>query len=194
MRSSYAVTTGPASEPITLTEAKNHLKVDFSADDDLITALIVAAREEAESYTNRKLLPQTITEKFDAFAVVDPVHNPGQHLVLSASPLRAITSIAYKDENGSDQTLSSATYITHDYEMPPRVGLAYGQSWPSTYSQDQSVTVTYTVGYDDADSVPAAIKQAMLLIIGFLYDNRQDSVSRLPTASEKLLWKYRVIY
>ena len=131
-------------------------------------------------------MPQTVKERFDfGFPVV---------LELSASPFRSVTEVTYNDENGDEQTLASDNYITYDYLNPTKIGIAYGKTWPSTRSEPQAVTVEYTVGYDDASEVPGAIKAAMLLIIGHLYENRQDTVKKLPTQAENLLWKYRVIF
>jgi peptide/nickel transport system permease protein len=61
-RGSHKTTTAPASEPITLTEAKAHLRVDFDDDDTLITAMIAAARGYVEEHCNRALLTQTVTQ------------------------------------------------------------------------------------------------------------------------------------
>ena len=65
----YSVVTPAASEPITLTEAKNFLRVDGSDDDALIGALISAAREMCEQYTRRILVTTTIDEYFDGVVV-----------------------------------------------------------------------------------------------------------------------------
>lgn len=180
----YRVTTQPASEPVSLVEAKLHLKVDYSTDDDLITALIIAAREQAENYTLRKLLPQTITEKFNGLT---------SPLELSCTPLRAITSFTYLDENGDSQALSTGLCVLEDYRDLPAISLKNSQVWPTTLAQNDAVTVVYTVGYDDADAVPATIKAAMLLMIGHWYENRQDTVRKMPTQSEHLLRFNRVM-
>ena len=182
----YQVTTSPVSEPVTLSEAKLWLKVDYSTDDDLITSLIQAAREMVEDHTNRKLMPQTVTEKFNGF--------PTDNIILSASVLSAVTSIQYTDEDGDTQTLSSAKYIVQDYAMPPQISIAYGETWPTTRQEADTVTVVYTVGYADADSVPEAIKNAIKMLVAYMYENREDKVKNLPTRVETILWPYRIVY
>ncbi|MEL6970493.1 MAG: head-tail connector protein [Bacteroidota bacterium] len=186
---SYRVTSGPSDEPFQLQEVKDHLKVDFSTDDTLINALIVSARQNVENYTNLALMPQTVTQKFDSF--YEDTWNG--LLELSVSPLIGIDSFQYKNSDGQSATFESADYIQHSFQSPPRISLAEGKSWPTTANEDQAITVVYQAGFASADAVPKLIKQAMLLMIGHWYENRQDSVERLPKASERLLWNYRVI-
>ena len=102
----YKVTTQPAEEPLTLTEAKTHLKVEVTADDSLITALIQAAREEAEQYLNLKLITQTVTEKLDCF----PSYEETNLILLSAAPVVSVESVKYQDEDDTQQTLSTDRY------------------------------------------------------------------------------------
>ena len=107
----YSVVTPAASEPITLTEAKNFLRVDGSDDDALITALISAAREMCEQYTRRILVTTTIDEYFDGFpnyknAVSKDI------IYLSRGPVQSITSLKYVDEIGSEETVASSYYVS----------------------------------------------------------------------------------
>ena len=58
------------------------------------------------------------------------------------------------------------------------------------------ISATLLVGYDE-ESLPPAIRAAVLLILGTLYDNESDalvgrSVSELPLTAEKLLLPWRV--
>lgn len=66
--------------------------------------------------------------------------------------------------------------------------------WPATYEAPNAASAIFTAGYDAASAIPAPIKQAMLLTIADMYDNRTDYVKRLPTAAEYLLQSagYRV--
>lgn len=181
----WTVTSAPAEEPITLEEAKNHLKVDYTADDDLITMLIEAARQAAEHRTNVKLITQTITEKFDAFP-----SGSANVLQLSVPNVQQIDSINYIDADGNTQTFAADKYYTGKSVWPAFVSLKQNESWPGVSTQKDAVTVVYTVGFGSAADVPGAIKAAMFLIIADLYENRTDSVKRLPTASQFLLDQY----
>lgn len=187
------VSTGPASEPITLTQAKLHLKVDYSTDDDYITALIQAAREVAEDYLGQKLISQTIEETFDCFPGETQV-TPYAALRLTWSPLISITSVEYQATAGTYTTLSSSAYTLADYQIPSVVIPAYDTTWPDAIDYPEAVKVTYLAGYADADSVPEGIKAAMYLMLGHWYDNRQDTVRKMPTQAEWLLHRYRIKY
>lgn len=177
------VTTHPTVEPLDLTEVKLYLRVDTSADDDLIDAMITAARESVELYTSRALVTQTVTQKLDKFPVFG--------FPLSMHPVQSITSITYKDSNGNTQTLSTDVYMLDNYDLPSSVVLKHNQTFPDTYFEANAVTVVYVAG-DTVQDVPKAIKQAMLLTIADFYENRTNYVKRLPTAAEYLLNQYRV--
>ena len=92
----WKATAGPSVEPVTLLEAKLHLKVLTTNEDDLITNMITAAREEVENYCNNSLVQQTIEESFPCFPVAEN-YNTLSSLWLSVSPLISIDSISYID-------------------------------------------------------------------------------------------------
>ena len=186
-RLTYKVTIAPAAEPLTLAEAKLHLKMDgISADDDLITSLIIAARQYAENYCNRGFITQTIAQVYNRFPELEGV------LRLAVSPLMSVTSVFYKDENGDNQTWADANYVVDNYTEPGEISLANSKIYPTTLTEKNTIMVIYQVGYGNAAAVPIAIKQAMLLLIGHFYVNREDTVSEKRTAAERLLGFYRV--
>ena len=177
---SWKVTTQPSSEPITLAEAKNYLKVDEATDDSLIGDLIKGARQEIERSCNIGLLPQTITETFDDWPSV-------RSWELSLSPLRTVSAISYLDSAGSVQTWASGNYVVDDYQDPPRVQRSSAGTFPTLYDQINSVSAVYSVGWDDASAMPAPIKRAILMTLADAYENRENYVKRMPTAVEFIL-------
>jgi uncharacterized phiE125 gp8 family phage protein len=181
---SWAVTSAPAAEPVSSTEVKLWAKIDTSADDALITNIIQAARENAENFLNYKLISQTVAEYFTEFP-----ESRGE-LLLRFPLVSSITSVAYVDTDGANQTFSS--YNADLSGLPPRLWPNAQTEWPGTKEQLKAVTVTYVCGYANAAAVPQAIKTAILLTIAKWYDNREDSVRILPTAAERLLEPYRM--
>lgn len=191
MPEAYGLTTysAPASEPVTLTQAKAHCRVDSVDDDPLISALIVAAREYAEVFLGRALITQTLDLTLNGFAPIIELPRP---------PLQSVTSITYTDSNGTAQALSSTYYTVDTKREPGRVFEAYGYNWPTTQAVINAVTIRYVAGYGEATSVPQRIKQAILLAVGHWYENRESTISGtiiapLPMGVNDLLWSARVL-
>lgn len=179
----WKVTTEPVLEPITLAEAKLHCKVDIDDDDTLIAWQITAARQWCEDYERRSYITQTITAKLQRFS---------NEIILPRPVLQAVTSIKYIDTGGDQQTLSSSVYDVDVYRQPGRVTLAHSQSWPALRGDVNGVEIIYTAGYGTAaTTVPARTKAAILLLIGHLYENREDtsvsSLAEIPIAVRNLL-------
>lgn len=182
--------TGPAEEPVSLAEAKLHLRVEHAADDDLITTLITAAREQAEHATGRVFVTQTWERVRDAFPAVE--------LELGKAPVQAITSVSYIDSAGASQVLASAAYSL-DADTPDGWLLpAEGYAWPATLDTANAVRVRFTCGYGDtAAAVPAGIRAWIKLRLGTLYRQREEvsagvSLSALPGGyADRLLDPYR---
>jgi len=184
----YSIVTPAASEPITLTEAKNFLRVDVSDDDALITALISAAREMCESYTRRILVTTTIDEFFDGFP--NYRNNISKDIIyLSRGPVQSVENVKYVDEIGSEETVAASYYVVDKISEPARIASTAG--WFATNGIINQVIVRYVVGNSVAD-IPKPLLQGMLLIISDLYDKREDRVHRLPTASEYLFNPFRI--
>ena len=185
--------TGPDVEPVSKAEAKLHCRVDISDDDDLITALIVAARELCETITQRALITQTWDLVMDDWP-------GGDVLSLPLAPLQSITSISYTDEDGNSDTFSADNYVTDTESQPGRAALKSTASWPSTTLQEiAGVRVRFVAGYGDAGSdVPQSIRQAMLLLIGHWYEQREAIVTsgavpqEVPFAVQALLATHRM--
>ena len=185
----WLVTTEPATEPVTLAEAKLHLRVDGSDDDDLITELIKSARRFCEKFQNRAFITQTITAKMDEFS--DPIVLPMPRLI-------SVTSVKYYDEDGVQQTLASSYYDVDTTSEPGKITLAYNQSWPTIRGIHHSVEVIYTAGYGAAASnVPEEVKSAMKLLLGHLYEHRETvseiKLSEVPMGVKSLLSLDRIV-
>lgn len=178
------VVTPVAVEPITLAELRAHLRLDtvggVHPDDTMIQAQLIAAREFAEHYTGRMLAPVTLELALDAF--------PAGAIELTGSPVASITSIKYIDLAGTEQTLDPAAFSLNDYGIAAKVEMAYTTPWPATRDIANAVKVRYVAGYVAA---PGIAKAAMLLLVGHLYENRQEATSlkveQIPLGVKSLL-------
>jgi len=168
------------SEVITLAEARLHLRLDTEGsppshpDDSLVSALIIAARENAEQHTGLAIAESTYSLALDAF--------PSDAINLFISPVQSITSVAYVDSDGTTQTLSSTKYMLDNYSLPAK--LYPLEPWPATKAKPNAVIVTFVAGFTDGSPnnypLPISIKQAMLLMIGTWYDNREAITENEP--------------
>lgn len=175
-----------ATEPIPTADAKLHLRVDISDDDDYIASLVKAARAQAENILGRRLVTQTWDLTRDCFPIGD------RELMIPYGPVQSISSISYIDSGGTTQTLSSANYVLDTASLNARVYPAYSLIWPLTRDIQNAVTIRYVTGFGAYTAVPANIICAMKLMIGHWYENREnsvlgESVMQLPLAAEALL-------
>jgi uncharacterized phiE125 gp8 family phage protein len=185
--------TAPAVEPVDLASAKTHLHVDGTDDDALITALITAAREYCEGFQNRQYITATWELWLDSFPSEDYIRIP-------LPPLQSVASVKYYGTDNAEYTMAAADYFVDNKSEPGRLVLAYGKSWPSTTLRPANgVVVRFVAGYGDAAAnVPQKVKQAMLLLIGHWYANREavltGSISKeIEFAVNSLLWMDRVV-
>jgi len=170
---SVTIKTEPATEPVSLVEAKAHLRVDCTDDNDYITTLIKVARKYAELYQRRSYITQTLELRLDRF--------PRYLLELPRPPSSAVASIKYTDSAGDEQTLDASLYTTDFNSYMPRIVPAFNQSWPTTRAVIDAVLIEYTAGYGAASAVPETIKQAILLLVSHWYENREPvSLGQTP--------------
>lgn len=179
--------TDAATEPLTLAEAKLHLRVDGSDEDDYITTLIKVARRECENKTQRALITQTWETTLERFTDCIELRFP---------PLVSVSSVKYLDEDEVEQTLATSVYRVDSYAEPARVIRAYGQTWPAVLpGHPSAVRVRYDAGYGAASAVPEPLKQWMLLHIGHWFNSREAAVKSGQTLPllDGLLDPYRVL-
>ncbi len=188
-------TVAPTAEPISTADAQEHLRAPVGGPDAaLIGIYLQAAREAVENITGRALMPQTWQVRLDEFPA------DGGHIELPNPPLISVTSVVMLDANGTADTLTGAEYQVSapsgPAAMPGRLYPPADDVWPDTASDTRgAVVVTYQAGYANAATVPAALRAAVLLIAGDLYEHREASAVRQPLevpAVKRLLDPYRV--
>lgn len=205
----YELVTAPSEEPITLAEAKLHLRVDGTDEDSLITDLIGEAREWVEQFTRRALCTQTVRLWLDGFrdeagtTLVTPRQiddGSDRAIVLDRSPVVSVSNLKYIDTAGTLQTLDPAAYTlsAKSKDRPGFVVPAYGYAWPSTRDIPNCVQVEFVAGYGAAAAVPGMFKRAMRLHVGWGYASREPEskvdgiLARQQKAIEQLLISHRV--
>lgn len=157
------------SEPITLAEAKLHLRVDHADEDAYITGLITAARIVCEQRTGRSIPVSTWVARADDFC---------DTLELPFPPLVSVSGVQYVDVYGATITISNTDYRVDQYSEPCRVVPV--TEWPIADDRINAVIVTYQAGYTEC---PLPLKQWMLLAIGDMYENRTASERPMGTAA-----------
>jgi uncharacterized phiE125 gp8 family phage protein len=166
-----------------------------SVEDDYIKSLIKAAREYCQDFQNRAYITQTWELWLDEW--------PGKDFFkIPLPPLQDITEILYYGTDDYEYTMDDDDYFIDDKSEPGRVCLNYGKSWPGvTLRSHNGICITFEAGYGDtAVDVPEKVKQAMLLLVGHWYENREDVVLtggigqpvKVPRAVDDLLWLERV--
>lgn len=169
--------------PVTLDEAKLHLRVVTTTEDQYINALCLAATAYAEKFQNRTFVSRERVMVLDKFpTVIRPLH----------PPLVSVTSIVYVDTNGDDQTLASSNYRIDVVTEPGRITTAYNVSWPDIRMVTNAITITYLAGYGKAAAVPDNVKHAIKLLVGHMYEHREAAseteLKIVPIAVRDLLW------
>ncbi len=159
--------TPPASEPVSLAEAKLFLRVDHDAEDDLITLLIAAAREAVEAAIGRALITRRVRESLDIW-----VREAAQGAVLGLGPVTNVVAVRLLADNGSQSVLDPERYRLDGHRDRPRLVFASGV--PATLRQIGGIEIEYDCGYaDEAGGLPVTLRLATLQIIESLYELRQ---------------------
>ena len=183
---SLILTSPPASEPVTLAEAKAHLKIDVDDDDDLITRLIASARRAVEQYTGRALVMQSWRFTIDQWPA-------SRTLALPKPPLLAVTAVTTYDRAGTGTVLSPSSYIVDADEQPARITLKETTVLPSPLREAGGIAVAFDAGYGSPSDVPDALKTAILSLVAHLYASRGDGDVPPPFQAIAMMAPYRVV-
>lgn len=183
------LTEAPGVSPLVLDDVRAHLRVDVTDDDSQIQGYMDAVVSQVDGFTGflgRCLVEQQWTWYLDRFPWPGQAQPWGGHpreLTLPLSPLIAVDSVTYLDPTGASQTLDPSTYVVL---TGPRAALALksGQMWPQTSGDPRAVSIVFRAGFaakganaaPDPDDVPAAIRAALKLMVGDLYENREAVV------------------
>lgn len=183
--------TAPAAAPLTLEEAKTHLRVDGDDEDGLVQGLVDAAIAHLDGPRGlgRCLVNQTWRQDFTCWPSDGTLRLP-------FPDVSSIVWVKFYDSDDAQQTVTSADYALLSDALGGYVEFVPGWSAPVLDSRPAPVGVQFVAGFGvDAEAVPADIRTAMLLMVGAWYHNREEigpaGASLLPLGAQALLAKYR---
>lgn len=175
---------GALSPLVSLAEAHEWLHVDHNDEDATITGLIAAAQahiDGPETVYGRSVSLQTLRLDLPGFP---------PRIRLPYGPVRAVTTVEYRDPSGVQAALPQAGYV-----VAGTILVSTG-SWPATACRPDAVSVTYTAGYQD-DEVPEVFRLAIRMMVAEWFDNREDGTGaqrfEVPFSVRRLLGPYRVL-
>ena len=179
--------TDAASETLSLTDLKGHLRIDEIDDHDVILLLITAVRRATEEHLGRTLVDSDWTLELDRFP------NQGIIIPLPMGPVTSIASVQYRDDADVLQTVNAADY---EFDVNGRLRPTTTKVWPSTFDRLNAVIIEYNAGEAHAGNVPEDIKQAMRELVGHYEKNREGSsftpVILIPMGYDYLLNPHRL--
>ncbi len=183
----------PTVEPVTLDEAKAHLRlIDFTEDDVYITTLISVARRAVEDMIGRALIDTTFTQTATTWQLATG---------LLRGNARMIDSLKYDDVAAVEQTVDAGEYeLVAFADGCAALYLRDTFTEPDLYAQAGAgrIRIEFTAGYGAAaNAVPQPLTQAVLYMITHLYDNRAPvgvnvNLNKMPFTVEALSNPYKI--
>jgi hypothetical protein len=201
---------GVASAPFSVNVLKDSAS---SPDDTYVTTLITVARQLVETELRQSLLTQTWDLWLDAKSLnmdVDPLtegrilYNPNNleiallrfyapYVELPYGPVQSVSVIYYYEDDNVQRTFPASSYYIDNSGLVPRVCLAVGATWPAGVRPFASLQIRYVAGATTTAAVPYPVKQAMLMIISHLYENRGKESVAIPEMAKTLLSPYKAV-
>tara|TARA_R110000824_G_scaffold249118_1_gene438063 strand:- start:155 stop:730 length:576 start_codon:yes stop_codon:yes gene_type:complete len=181
--------TPPATDPITLEEAKDQCEVDYPDRDDYITRLIKTAVSfvDGEGILGRAMVSQTWAQWVG--------QSPGV-VRITMGPFIDLTGVSYYDTDGALQVANAADFEVRLDGDFVNVRPKNGKAWPAAQSRDDAIKIEFTAGYGTAADVPDNIKHALLLMVGHWFKEREAaselSLKDIPMGVDALIGVERV--
>ena len=170
---------------VSLSEAKEHLRIGHTDDDDYITRLCQASQLVCENLTGVDFTGNSYIFYCDTWDQTKEVPN--------VSPIRSITQINYKDTNGVQTIWSNTNYYVAGGSQRSRIALTDGSSYPDLYDGIQNISIELTTqAFYTTTGMDMVAKQAVLITIADMYENRQSVIvgriaSKIPKTAQYLL-------
>jgi uncharacterized phiE125 gp8 family phage protein len=199
--------TEPAVEPITVIEAREHLRLDDDVDKSQVMSYIVAVREWAENYTGRHLISRSMQMYLDGASQKDTPLWEGMRtgvdvidyqnfIEFDACPVQSVTSIKYYNDDDTENTWATSNYYVDTISQPAKIVLRTGGTFPTDLRPANGLEINFISGYGDNNTdVPEAIRVAMLQYMTFIYEHRGDYEKDIkePAILRSLLQPYQTL-
>jgi uncharacterized phiE125 gp8 family phage protein len=185
------MTSGPSLEPVTVSEAKAHLRLDSSAEDLLIASLILTSRLHIEAALGLALISQAWTITLDGWP-------DGDAVVLPLRPVQAIEEVRVRDAASDAVIVDPESYALDGQGVPARL-IWRGAVWPASQNKPGGIEIDVVAGFGDAAAdVPAPIRHAVLLLVAHWYEHRDPieigaAGTAIPRPVSELLAPYRAV-
>lgn len=202
----FSLVTGPSTEPISVDEARLELRIDTNADNAAISRYISAARQEFEAITGVALITQAWKLSLDHWPSAkadqwwDGVRDgaismfAGPYVEVNKGPVQSITSITTYNQDGAGSIWSSSSYQLDSASRPARIAPVSGQAWPTATRALNAIEIQFVAGYGDLSTdVPFDIRQALLSLVGDLYEHRGDVEGGVAAYAARAFARYRDI-
>lgn len=183
-------TTGPALEPVSLTEVKTHLRIDHMDEDVLLASLVIAARVHLETMLGLSFITQQWLLVLDRWP-------EGASFPLPFGPVQQITGITLYDSEDQASIIASSDYSLDALSQPPRLIWRAGTAWPAPGRSYNGIEIGVTTGFGAAaPDVPQPLRQALLLLVSHWYEHREpvglaNEVREIPQMVSMLTNAYR---
>lgn len=185
------LTGAPAAEPVSLDEAKAHLKIDHADEDVMLASLMLTARLNIEQALSLALITQAWTYHLDQWPKVRVV-------ALPLSPLQAVAAVRVKKADGVSELIPPTSYMVDLVSKPPRLIWNKGERRdPGVIAGGIEIDLTVGFGASGA-SVPAPLKHAILMLTAHWYEHRTPGANgandvRIPAAVSDLIQPFRTM-
>lgn len=204
--------TAPSMEPVTVTELLTHLRVDNTElSDSEALGLIAESRQMIEDEIGLAFISQSWRLSIDRWPggaeawwdgvrqmAISELYAPNAMTSVSLPrwPLASITSVTVFDEDSNSQSVTVAnTFDVDTYQVPGRMTLKRGSTWPIALRANDAIQIIYVAGYANAAAVPAVMKRALKQLAAFLYTNRGDTCSpqdaMAKSGADQIMANYR---
>ena len=181
-------TVDPLGEPISVADAKIHMRIDHTSEDGLIAGLIAAARDEVEAQTGLALIDQDWRLTTDGIA-------PSGIITLKRHPVREVLSVTLFDADGAASLLDPSHYLLDCHARPAILCI---EKRPAASSYANGIEIDFKAGFGESGAdVPDGLKRAVLLLVAHWYEFRagfgaSDQPVSWPPGFDRLVARWKL--